>query len=142
MIELNLTLLYQVGGFFALYFILNTLLYKPVLMLLEERNKNIAGRKKEAADMENELQKKLQGYEKKLSDTKIKAQEERLRLRQEGLDKEREIFELAKKDSQGSLSEAKAKLAAEIKASMSRLKEDSKIYSKDITEKFLGRKVA
>ncbi|MBI3755732.1 MAG: ATP synthase F0 subunit B [Deltaproteobacteria bacterium] len=142
MVELNFTLLYQVGGFFILYFILNALLYKPVLKILEERDKNIAGTKKEAEALEAELQKRLLEYKNKLNEAKTKAQEERLRLRQKGLDKEREILENAQKDSQDSLMEAKEKLVKDVKSALTRLKEESKIISKDIAEKILERKVA
>ncbi|MBI3398910.1 MAG: ATP synthase F0 subunit B [Deltaproteobacteria bacterium] len=142
MVELNFTLLYQVGGFFILYFILNALLYKPVLKILEERDKNIAGTKKEAEALEAELQKRLLEYKNKLNEAKTKAQEERLRLRQKGLDKEREILENAQKDSQDSLMEAKEKLVKDVKSALTQLKEESKIISKDIAEKILERKVA
>lgn len=142
MIELNLTLLYQIAGFFILYFILNVLLYKPVLKILEERDKNIAGTKKEAETLEAELQKKLLEYENKLNEAKAKAQEERLRIRQEGLDKERELLENARKDSQDRLMAAKAELEKDVKSALTQLKEESKIISKDIAGKILERKVA
>lgn len=142
MIELNLTLLYQIAGFIALYFILNALLYKPVLKTLEERDKNIEGKKKETLDLEADLRKRLLDYENKLNDARAKAQEESLRIRQEGLDKEREIIENARKDSQAGFLETKTKLEGEAKSVISSLKEESKTISKDIAEKIIGRKVA
>lgn len=142
MIELNVTLLFQVIGFFVLYLILNTFLYKPVTKLLEERDKNITGAKREAELLEAELQKKLLAYENRLNDTKAKAQEERLRLRQEGLDKERDLLESAKKNSLDGIQQAKIKLEKDIQSAITRLKEESKVISKDIAEKILERKVA
>ncbi|HAG50908.1 MAG: hypothetical protein A2X87_06600 [Deltaproteobacteria bacterium GWC2_42_51] len=142
MIELNITLLFQVIGFFVLYLILNTFLYKPVTKLLEERDKNITGAKREAELLEAELQKKLLAYENRLNDTKAKAQEERLRLRQEGLDKERDLLESARKNSLDSIQQAKIKLEKDIQSAITRLKEESKAISKDIAEKILERKVA
>ncbi len=142
MIELNFTLLYQIAGFIALYFILNTLLYKPVLKTLEERYKKGKGKKKEALDLEAGLRKRLLDYENRLNKAKVKAQEEQLRLKQEGLDTEREILENARKNSQAGFLEAKTKLKEEAKSALSRLKEESKTISKDIAEKILGRKVA
>lgn len=142
MIELNVTLLFQVIGFFVLYLILNTFLYKPVTKLLEERDKNITGAKREAELLEAELQKKLLAYENRLNDTKAKAQEERLRLRQEGLDKERDLLESARKNSLDSIQQAKIKLEKDIQSAITRLKEESKVISKDIAEKILERKVA
>lgn len=142
MIELNVTLLFQVIGFFVLYLILNTFLYKPVTKLLEERDKNITGAKREAELLEAELRKKLLAYENRLNDTKAKAQEERLRLRQEGLDKERDLLESARKNSLDSIQQAKIKLEKDIQSAITRLKEESKTISKDIAEKILERKVA
>ncbi|HKZ45838.1 MAG TPA: ATP synthase F0 subunit B, partial [Thermodesulfobacteriota bacterium] len=116
MIELNITFLYQIAGFIALYFILNTLLYKPVLKTLEERYKKGEGKKKEALDLEAVLRKRLLDYENRLNEPRVKAQEERLRLKQEGLDKEQEILENARKNSQSGFLEAKTKLKEEAKS--------------------------
>ncbi|HKZ46566.1 MAG TPA: ATP synthase F0 subunit B [Thermodesulfobacteriota bacterium] len=142
MIELNLTFLYQVIGFFVLYFILNTFLFQPILKTLEERDKAIAGTKKEAEVSEIELQKKLLDYENRINEAKAKAYEERLRIRQQGLDKEREIIENARKDAQDSLLQAKTKLGQDVVTILARLKQESKIISKGIAEKILDRKVA
>ncbi|MBI5328149.1 MAG: ATP synthase F0 subunit B [Deltaproteobacteria bacterium] len=142
MIELNITFLYQIGGFFILYFVLNAVLYKPVLKKLEERDKNIAGAKREAEMLEVELQKRLLDYENQINDAKVKAQEDRLRLRQEGFDKEKEILENARKNYQDSLLQAKTKLKDEIKIAIISLKEECKLISKDVAEKMLERKVA
>jgi len=142
MIELNLTFLYQVIGFFVLYFILNAFLFQPILKTLEERDKAIAGTKKEAEVSEIELQKKLLDYENRINEAKAKAYEERLRIRQQGLDKEREIIENARKDAQDSLLQAKTKLGQDVVTILARLKQESKIISKGIAEKILDRKVA
>ena len=142
MIELNITLLYQIVGFIALYFILNTLLYKPALKTLEERDKKIEGKKKEALDLEAGLRKRLLDYENRLNEARVKAQEEWLHLKQEGLDKEQELLENARKNSQAGFLEAKTKLEEEARSVLSRLKEESKTISKDIAEKILNRKVA
>ena len=141
MIDIDITFLYQIAGFIALYFILNTLLYKPVLNTLEERYKKGKGKKKEALDLETGLRKRLLDYENRLNEAKVKAQEEQLRLKQEGLDKERDILENARKNSQAGFLEAKTKLEGEAKSALSRLKEESKTISKDIAEKILNRKV-
>lgn len=142
MIELNITLAYQIIGFFVLYFVLNTLLYKPVLKVLEERDKNIQGTKKEALDLEAGLQKRLLDYENRLNEAKVKAQEERLRIRQGGVDKERELLEKARENSQAAFLDAKTKLDQETRSVRVRLKEESKTISRDIVEKILNRKAA
>ncbi len=142
MIELNLTLAYQIVGFFVLYFVLNALLYKPVLKVVEERNKNIQGTKKEVLDLEAELQKRLLDYENRLNEAKAKAQEERLRIRQAGVDKARELLEKARENSQAAFLEAKTKLDQEARSVRIRLKEESKTISRDIVEKILNREAA
>jgi F-type H+-transporting ATPase subunit b len=142
MIDIDITFLYQIAGVIALYFILNTLLFKPVLKTLEERDKNIDGRKKEASDLEAWLLKRIMDYENQLNEARVKAHEERLRLEQEGLDKEKDILENAKKNSHAEFLEATIKLKGETKSVLSRLKEESKTTSKDIAEKILNRKVA
>lgn len=142
MIELNLTLLYQIAAFFVLYIVLNAFLYKPVLQILEERDKNISGTKQEAEKLEAGLLKRIQDYENRLNEAKIKAQEERARIRQQGIDREKEILETARKSAQDALVQAKAKLEQDVKAAIVSLKQESTAISRGIAKKILERKAA
>lgn len=142
MIEINITLLMQVIGFFVLLFVLNGLLYKPVLGILDERKERIDGSKKEAERLQKDVQDKADAYEKKLNDARAKAQEERLKTRQEGIEKERLILDGARSEAQENLSNAKTKLEQEIKSIMAGLKGEGVAISREIAEKILGRKAA
>ena len=142
MIELNMTLLMQVIGFFILLFVLNGLLYKPVLSILKQREERIDGAKKEAEQLFKEVQARTDDYEKRLHEAKVKGQEERLKLRQVGLEKEKLILDAARKEAQESVSGAKKRLEGEIKSVMTRLSDDSGVIARDIAEKIVGRKVA
>lgn len=142
MIELNMTLLMQVIGFFILLFVLNGLLYKPVLSILKQREERIDGVKQESLQMLKQVQMTIGDYEKRLQEAKVKGQEERLKLRQSGLEKEKTILDSARKETQESISNAKVKLGGEIKSIMTKLSDDSKAISVDIVERILGRKAA
>lgn len=142
MIEINITLLMQVIGFFVLLFVLNGLLYKPVLSILEQRKERIDGSKKEAERLQKDVSDKADAYEKKLNDARAKAQGKRLKTRQEGVEKERLILDGARKEAQENLSNAKTRLEQEIKSIMAGLKHEGAAISREIAEKIIGRKAA
>lgn len=141
MIEINITLLMQVIGFFVLLFVLNGLLYKPVLNILEQRKERIDGSKKEAERLVKDVQDKADVYEKKLHEARVKGHEERQRIKTEGIEKERLILDGARKEAQESIANAKTKLNAEIKSIAAGLKGESATISREIAEKVIGRKV-
>ncbi|MBI5286396.1 MAG: ATP synthase F0 subunit B [Deltaproteobacteria bacterium] len=142
MIEFNITLLYQIGAFFILLFILNYLLYKPVLGILEERKDRIAGVKGEAESLEKKVRSRLQEYENRLQEAKLNAQEERMRLRQEGSNKGGEVLDEARKETLEYLANTKDNLEREMKGALEGAREDSKVISRDVVELLIGRKVA
>ncbi|OGP31493.1 MAG: hypothetical protein A2073_08630 [Deltaproteobacteria bacterium GWC2_42_11] len=142
MIEINITLLMQVIGFFVLLLILNGLLYKPVLNILEKREKNIEGAKKEAESLLKKLHEKTDAYEKRLHEARVKGHEERLKIRQAGLENERLILDNAKKEAMGFIADTKSKINEDVRSVMAGLKTDSEKIAREIAEKVLGRRVA
>ena len=59
MIELNWTILIQMVNFLILIFVLNKILYKPVLKVLEERDEKIYGGQQKIKDLEEETRQML-----------------------------------------------------------------------------------
>lgn len=141
MIALNITLIFQVVGFFILLFILNRFLYTPVLKILKEREERISGTLKKAADSEKEVEEGLVSYDKKIKEAAVRGNEERAKIRQEAVDKEKEVLEAARIAAAKEISAMRKELEASKASALSALKEESKAISKNIAEKILERKV-
>ncbi|MGI6386387.1 MAG: ATP synthase F0 subunit B [Desulfomonilia bacterium] len=73
MIELNWTFFVQIFNFLLLMFILNKILYKPILKVLDEREARIAGGQEKAKELLDESQSILKSYNEKLYGAKIDA---------------------------------------------------------------------
>ena len=142
MLTIDITLIYQIVGFFVLLFILNRLLYTPLRNVLEERKRRIGGTLEDAESIEADLQGKLAEYDKRIHEAKLKAQEERARIRQEGVVRERAITEEVRGATAQEMERVKGEIAKGTKDAVARLKDESSGFATTIAEKILGRTVA
>lgn len=141
MISLNITLFIQMGLFLVLMLILNTLVFRPMVALLAEREKRIKDPGADAKGMEAEVEKMRLKYEATLNDAKMKAIEERNKLRKEGADREQELVKAAYKVSEETLSEVKGKIEKELGTARATLRIEAASLSANVAEKLLGRAV-
>jgi F-type H+-transporting ATPase subunit b len=141
MISLDLTLVFQIIGFFILLIILNRFLYNPVLRVLKERDEKIGGAVKKAAETEKEVAEGLVTYDKKIKEAAVKGHEERNRIRQAGIDREKELLEAARSAAAAEISEMRQELVKNKQAALSSLKEEARTISGNIAEKILERKI-
>ena len=141
MISLNLTLLIQMGLFLTLMLILNRLVFRPMVALLEEREKRIKEPGADAKGMEAEIERMRLLYEATLNETKLKAIEERNRLRKEGADKEQEIIKEAYKAAEETISEVKGKIEKDLASAREILRKEAESLSSNVAVKLLGRSV-
>lgn len=141
MIELNQTLFFQVIGYFILLITLNRFLYRPLLKVLEERDERTSGALKNASQADKDVEEGLRAYEKRLKEAALKGHEERNRLRQEAIEKEKELLDAARTLAAGEFAAMRAELEKSKGAALSSLKDETKSISRNIAEKILERKV-
>jgi len=138
-ITLDATFFIQMGLFLVLVYILNVLLYKPVLAAMEERGRKISGLESDAAGIEGELEEKLLRYREEIARAKEVGGQSRAALKKEGLDKEAELVGAAHADAQGSISQAKERIAKEKDIALEGLRAMTDNMAREIAEKALGR---
>lgn len=141
MVELNITIVYQMINFLALIFILNLMLYKPILSIIEKRQKNFEDSENEIKRLNETIESKMAAYEDKVRQAKLKAVEEKGEIVKEGTDKAKEIIEAVRSEVPGMMEGFRAKLDAEVGAARDFLNGKSKELSLEIAEKVLGRSV-
>lgn len=141
MISLDYTLLIQMGSFLVLMVILNLFVFRPMVALLEEREKRIKDPGTDAKGMEAEVEKMRLQYEATLNEAKLKAVEERNRLRKEGADREQEIVKGAYKAAEGTVSEVKERIEKELSIARETLRKEAESLSSNVAEKLLGRAI-
>lgn len=141
MISIDYTLLIQMGSFLVLMVILNLFVFRPMVTLLEEREKRIKDPGTDAKGMEAEVERMRLQYEATLNEAKLKAIEERNRLRKEGADREQEIVKGAYKAAEGTVSEVKERIEKELSIARETLRKEAESLSSNVAEKLLGRAV-
>jgi len=140
-VELNITLVYQMVNFLILMFILNLLLYKPILSIIEKRQKTFDDSDSEIKRLNETIERKMAEYEDKVRQAKMKAVEEKGEIVKEGTDKAKDILDDVRAEVPGMMEGFREKLDAEVSAARSFLNSKSKELSVEIAEKVLGRSV-
>jgi F-type H+-transporting ATPase subunit b len=140
-VEINSTLLIQLGIYLALIFILKGLFFDPILALLRKREALTTGKKGEALGMREKISQLKAEYEAKMSDVKKSID---LQRRDElGAIRERAEKKLndAKTKADRKLMDHQLEMEAEIKRLRGQLPQLSADISSEISKAIIGAKV-
>ncbi len=139
MVDLNVTMIYQAINFLALIFILNVLLYKPILKVMDRRSEKIQKSEDEVKDLNLTIEKKVAEYEATIQKAKMEAMGQRNEILQEGAKASKEILDAARSEITGMMDAFQEKMNAEMEKARQVLYTQSKGISMEIAEKVLGR---
>jgi len=135
------TLFIQIIAFLALIFILNVLLYKPILSIIDRRKKHIEELENEVILFNQSVDKKAAEYEEKLKLAKANAAELKKGIIKEGADQAKVIVDSVRNEIPVMMQEFQQKLDKEIQAARETLDSQSRRLSLEIAEKVMGRSV-
>jgi len=141
MIEIDQSLVLQIVNFIIFLVILNYLIFKPVVRVLEERRQRIDGTMEKAQEMESEIEKKLEEYEGRINEAKALAANEREALRREGENLSEEIVEKARMALARDIPIVRDQIARESDRVRRELESKAHIVAKDIASRVLGRDI-
>jgi F-type H+-transporting ATPase subunit b len=141
LLKIDKTLIIQLIIFIATIFILNSLLFKPFLRLVERREKLTTGRIKEAKELEEKVEHITREYRAKLDEIRAKATEERNDIRREAQAAAEDLIGRTHKEAQALLEEARSKLKLEANEIRERIKPEIEVLAREMSLQILGRKV-
>ncbi len=133
------TLLIQMGLFLSLIFVLNILLYKPILSIIERRKKQLEESENEIKLFNESVEKKVAEYEEKLKQAKINGSELKKEIIQEGANQAKNIVDIVRNEIPVIVREAQQKMDKEVEKAKLILDSHSKELSMEIAQKILGR---
>jgi len=139
LLSVNKTVFIQIVIFIAAIFILNALVFKPFLELIDRRDRLTKGAIKEAKELEEKVKEIILEYEAKLNEARAQAQEERSKIVREGEAAAGGIIAKTREETALILDEAKKKLESDTEAIKDKLKGDVQMLSREIASKVLGR---
>ena len=135
------TLLIQMVIFLSLIFVLNILLYKPILSIIERRKKQLEESENEIKLFNESVEKRVAEYEEKLKQAKIKGSELKKEIIQEGVNQAKNIVDVVRNEIPVIAREFQQKMDKEIQSAKSILDGHSNELSLEIARKVLGRPV-
>jgi F-type H+-transporting ATPase subunit b len=138
MLEVNGWFFVQLANFLILLFLLNTILFKPILKLFKERDDNTKGALESANGMDREKDVVLAKIEEKLSGARTEASSIFENLSNEGLEVQKSSVQSAQQESIEINKKAKAELETATNTARNALKSDIEAFSKQIVEKLVG----
>jgi len=141
MLNIDQTLLIQAVNFLVLLFVLNMLLYKPILGIMDRRNQRIVESDEKVKGLNKSVEQKMAEYEEKLRQAKSEAMEQKNKVEQEGSGEGERLIEVAKSEISQMAEGFHLKMGKEIDEVRGILKGQSQKISGEIAEKVLGRSV-
>lgn len=139
MISLDYSLGIQIINFLLLIFILNRLLYKPLLGLIDKRNKKIEASEAECNRLQEIVEQKMAAYEEKLRLAKATAVEQKNGIIRQGADEAKASIDSVRADIPAMMEQFHARMEGEISEAKRILIGQSHKLSVEIAEKVLGR---
>jgi F-type H+-transporting ATPase subunit b len=138
-ISLDSTVFVQMINFLLLIVILNFLLYKPILSIIEKRKKRLEESEEEIRGLNRTVEQKATEYEEKLRLAKQDALAVKSDILKEAAEQAQEIIEEKRSRIPAMMVEFQNKVTQEVNAARQILRNQSQKISTEIAEKVLGR---
>ncbi len=135
------TLLVQMATFIALIFILNYLLYKPILSIIDRRKKQLEELENEIKLFKDSVDKKAAEYDEKLNKAKTSASDLKKEIIDEGAMQAKSIVDAVRNEIPLMTQESQQRMDKEMQAARQILNNQSRKLSLEIAEKVLGRRI-
>ena len=137
MLDLNITMLFQLANFLITLFVLNLLLIRPIRKIIRDRKALMDNLSGEAESFETKAKDRLENYE-ELTKARQDATAARESGRQAGQKEQQALVEAAQKEAQGILGEARKKLNAEAESSLAELRSQIGKLSQQLATRVLN----
>ena len=141
MVSLDYTILVQMVNFIILIFILNALLYKPILGIIDKRKQKMDESDSEIKHMNRTVEQKMAEYEEKVRLAKVDAMEQKNAIVKQGSDVAKGIIDAVRGEIPAMMEQFHAKMGKEVEEARAILHSQSQKISLDIAEKVLGRSI-
>ncbi|MDI1472015.1 MAG: F0F1 ATP synthase subunit B [Thermodesulfovibrio sp.] len=137
MLEFNNWFFVLMIQFFVLMFILNAILFKPMIELFSQREQMIKGALEEAQIMNEKKEKAIAQMNADLANAKAQAKQIINSLREEALAYQREVISSAEKEAVQMIEKARAEIKAETERVRVMLRQEVERLSDEIVNKLI-----
>ena len=141
MISINATLFVQVIQFLILVFILNRIMYRPILKVIRDRDRYIEKKRNDIGNLEEETIRLRNEYLSRETDERQKTAQARAEIRKEGIAKAEEFERHSRSRGASIKTEAEKEAEAEVERSRPFLQGEAKAVADEIIERMIGRRM-
>jgi len=138
-VSLDYSLGIQIVNFLLLIFILNLLLYKPILGMIDRRKRQLEESEGEIKRLQQSVEQKMAAYEEKLRQAKAAAVEQKNEIIGQGAEEAKTVIAVVRAELPVIMEHFHVQMAGEIAAARGILTDRSQKLSIEIAEKVLGR---
>jgi F-type H+-transporting ATPase subunit b len=139
MISLDYSLGIQIINFLLLIFILNVLLYKPLLGMIDKRKKHFEESEAEIKRLQDTVERKMADYEEKVRQSKAAAIARKNEIINQGAEEAKAIIAAVRAEIPGLMDQFHLRMEGEIGEAKKILTGHSQKLSVEIAEKIMGR---
>ena len=139
MVDIDFTFVIALVLFGIVFLLLRSLVFKPVLRVIDERHAQTEGAVAGAKKMESEADAMAKKVARELQNARFEASAERERMRLAAKKREQEILKQAREDANRAADEARHRIAAERKAAEAAIPGTGRDLAKVVVERVAGR---
>lgn len=122
MLDLNITMLFQLVNFFVALVLLNILLIRPIRDIIRQRKAVMSGMGSEAENFESQAAERLANYEEQIKAARQEAGKNREAARNAGAAEQAVLVAEAQKEAQAIVGAAREQLRSEAEAALTQLR--------------------
>ena len=124
-------------NFIVLIFLLNAILFKPLMKIFKEREDTVKGNLDAAKNMGTQREEGITRLNRELAESRTKSKELFEGLKTEGMSKQKEVLSAAEAEAVSTLDKAKAEIKAEAEKARQALRADVDKFSDEIVRKLV-----
>ena len=141
MISINATLFLQIVHLLILIFVLNRLLFQPILKLVNERESHVQTTKKRIEELALETERLQSEYLSILDAASKNAVKERVRIKNSGISEAEESLDDSRKEVMSIRAEADKDAEREVERTQPLLAAEAATLAEEITQYVIGRRI-
>ncbi len=139
MITVDITLVIHIINMIVLMFVLNSILYKPVLGILEKRNQKVEALDGEVVQFEQNARNRQADLDKKVREASRKAKQALDGARAEAQEAGAEKLAAIRQEADGAKEKQLAEIRAQLETARKELQGNAEGFARDMAGKILGR---
>ena len=138
----DLTLVLQIGLFLIFMWIMNRMLFRPTLRVLEERERQIQGARGKVEDLQARVEAAMSRYGESIREARMTGEVERMRFVREAMGEEERIANEGRARAVETMKRIQENVAREAGIARTELDAKAREFAALIAEQVLGRSVS